>query len=143
MQVTFKTKTYDLASEPQGMPMNNGANLLKLIISGALSLDEIIEEATNCPKIEVKEDDQVLYVFDDYTIFQNITRSDDVIEVTVSQPSIVQQLINLKQLVKDQAETIRVQQEAILTLQQSQDNQDSNIEGLGDAIIEMSEIIYS
>ena len=150
MQARLKTKTYDLVDN--GVRQSNasdGANVLGLVLTNVEDMNELIEEATGCQKVEILDGDTVVQTYEDYVNFQSVSATEDRVEVVMFQPSLVQQVANLKVTVKEQertieaqAQTIAEQEATILALQESQTEQDENIEGLGDAIIEMSEIVY-
>lgn len=150
MQAKLKTKTYDLVDN--GVRQSNasdGANVLGLVLTNVEDMNELISEATGCQKVEILDGDTVVQTYEDYVNFQSVSATEDRVEVVMFQPSLVQQVANLKTTVKEQertieaqAQTIAEQEATILSLQESQTEQDESIEGLGDAIIEMSEIVY-
>ena len=150
MQAKLKTKTYDLVDN--GVRQSNqadGANVLGLVLTNVEDMNELISEATGCAKVEILDGDTVVQTYEDYVNFQSVSATEDRVEVVMFQPSLVQQVANLKTTVKEQertieaqAQTIAEQEATILSLQESQTEQDESIEGLGDAIIEMSEIVY-
>ena len=150
MQAKLKTKTYDLVDN--GVRQSNasdGANVLGLVLTNVEDMNELISEATGCQKVEILDGDTVVQTYEDYINFQSVSATEDRVEVVMFQPSLVQQVANLKTTVKEQertieaqAQTIAEQEATILALQESQTEQDESIEGLGDAIIEMSEIVY-
>ena len=150
MQAKLKTKTYDLVDN--GVRQSNasdGANVLGLVLTNVEDMNELIEEATGCQKVEILDGDTVVQTYEDYVNFQSVSATEDRVEVVMFQPSLVQQVANLKATVKEQertieaqAQTIAEQEATIVALQESQTEQDDSIEGLGDAIIEMSEIVY-
>lgn len=150
MQAKLKTKTYDLVDN--GVRQSNasdGANVLGLVLTNVEDMNELISEATGCQKVEILDGETVVQTYEDYTNFQSVSATEDRVEVVMFQPSLVQQVANLKTTVKEQertieaqAQTIAEQEATILALQDSQTEQDESIEGLGDAIIEMSEIVY-
>ena len=150
MQAKLKTKTYDLVDN--GVRQSNasdGANVLGLVLTNVEDMNELIEEATGCAKVEILDGDTVVQTYEDYVNFQSVSATEDRVEVVMFQPSLVQQVATLKVTVKEQertieaqAQTIAEQEATILSLQESQTEQDESIEGLGDAIIEMSEIVY-
>ena len=150
MQARLKTKTYDLVDN--GVRQSNasdGANVLGLVLTNVEDMNELISEATGCQKVEILDGDTVVQTYEDYINFQSVSATEDRVEVVMFQPSLVQQVANLKTTVKEQertieaqAQTIAEQEATILALQESQTEQDESIEGLGDAIIEMSEIVY-
>lgn len=126
MQVKFKTKSYDCLDIRQGNS-NDGANTLQIIVGNVEDINELKTEATDCARIEILDGDLVVQVFDDYINFISVSSSNDVCEVTVSQPSLVQQVNDLRQLVINQSEIIADQHEYIVQLQSSQDDQDDAI----------------
>lgn len=150
MQARLKTKTYDLVDN--GVRQSNasdGANVLGLVLTNVEDMNELISEATGCQKVEILDGETVVQTYEDYINFQSVSATEDRVEVVMFQPSLVQQVANLKVTVKEQertiqaqAQTIAEQEATILALQESQTEQDESIEGLGDAIIEMSEIVY-
>lgn len=150
MQARLKTKTYDLVDN--GVRQSNasdGANVLGLVLTNVEDMNELILEATGCAKVEILDGETVVQTYEDYVNFQSVSATEDRVEVVMFQPSLVQQVANLKTTVKEQertieaqAQTIAEQEATILALQESQTEQDESIEGLGDAIIEMSEIVY-
>ena len=151
MKAKFKTKSYDLI--PGGVRQtnrNDGANELGLVLENGESLDELIEEATGCTRVEIIEDEEtVIQVYEDYTNFMSVSKYGEQVEVRMYQPNSVQKIAALQALVAEQADTIAAQNEkiaeqdnTIADLEASQVDQDTNIEELGDAIIEMSEIVY-
>lgn len=150
MQAKLKTKTYDLVDN--GVRQSNasdGANVLGLVLTNVEDMNELISEATGCQKVEILDGETVVQTYEDYVNFQSVSATEDRVEVVMFQPSLVQQVANLKTTVKEQertieaqAQTIAEQEATILALQESQTEQDESIEGLGDAIIEMSEIVY-
>lgn len=150
MQARLKTKTYDLVDN--GVRQSNasdGANVLGLVLTNVEDMNELISEATGCAKVEILDGETVVQTYEDYVNFQSVSATEDRVEVVMFQPSLVQQVANLKATVKEQertieaqAQTIAEQEATILALQESQTEQDESIEGLGDAIIEMSEIVY-
>lgn len=157
MQVKLKTKTFDLVDG--GVRQTNksdGANVLGLVLTNVESLDEVVDEATGCEKVEVIDNEIVVQTFENYINFQSISQNADIVEVTMFQPNTLQKLAQLQAVVAEQAETIDAQNAKIAEqdgtiaaqagqiseLEASQASQDTDIEGLGDAIIEMSEIVY-
>ena len=126
MQVKFKTKSYDCLDIRQGNS-NDGANTLQIVVGNVEDINELKTEATDCARIEIMDGDSVIQVFDDYINFISVSSSNEVCEVTVSQPSLVQQVNDLRQLVINQSEIIAVQYEHIVQLQSSQDDQDDAI----------------
>jgi hypothetical protein len=150
MQAKLKTKTYDLVDN--GVRQSNasdGANVLGLVLTNVEDMNELIEEATGCQKVEILDGETVVQTYEDYVNFQSVSATEDRVEVVMFQPSLVQQVANLKTTVKEQertieaqAQTIAEQEATIVALKDSQTEQDESIEGLGDAIIEMSEIVY-
>lgn len=149
MQAKFKTKTYDCLNTMQDN-QNDGANRLTIILANVEDINEVKEEAIGCALIQILDGEQVVQSYEDYTKYQSLfTDAEGNVEVTVAQPSLVQQVVDLKATVKAQAtviaeqeSTIQAQAQTIAELEASQAEQDENIEGLGDAIIEMSEIVY-
>lgn len=121
MNIKFKSKTYDCLDVRQGNS-NDGANTLQLLIGNVEDINELISEATGCSRIEILDGDVVTQVFDDYVNFISISNANGMCEVTMSQPSLVQQVANLKQIIADQAETIIKQHEHLMQLQTTQDD---------------------
>ena len=150
MKAKFKTKSYDLV--PGGVRQtnkNDGANELGLVLENVESLDELIEEATDCTRVEILDEETVVQVYEDYTNFMSISKYGEQVEVRMYQPNSIQKIADLQALVAEQADTIAAQNEkiaeqdnTIADLEASQVDQDTSIEELGDAIIEMSEIVY-
>lgn len=126
MEVKFKSKTYECLDIRPGNS-NDGANTLQLLIGNVEDINELKNEATNCSRIEIMDGDVVTQVFDDYVYFISISSANDMCEITVSQPSLVQQVAVLKQMVADQSETIIKQHEHLMALQTTQDDQDDAI----------------
>jgi hypothetical protein len=157
MQAKLKTKTYDLIDN--GVRQSNqadGANVLALILTNVEDMDELVNEATDCEKIEILDGSSVVMCFEDYINFRSISAANGQFEIVVQQDNSVQQIITLKATVKAQQETIDTQgrtieaqaatieeQEAtIAELQESQDAQDTDISDITDAVLEISEIVY-
>ena len=150
MQAKLKTKTYDLVDN--GVRQSNqadGANVLALILENVEDMDELVQEATGCEKIEILDGSSVVMCFEDYINFRSISAANGQFEIVVQQDNSVQQIITLKATVKAQQETINAQaitieeQEAtIAELQESQDAQDVDISDITDAVLEISEIVY-
>lgn len=140
-EAKFKTKTYECV-DVRSSYSSDGANELTLALTNVEDINELIEEATGCDHIEILEDGVVTQIFEDYIKFMSEAMAGDSVEVSVCQPSLVQQVVTLKATVKAQAQTIAEQEAIIAQLETSQANQDEDIEGLGDAIVEMSEIVY-
>ena len=141
MQAKFKTKTYECFDVRQSNA-NDGANALTLVLTDVEDINELIEEATGCDLIEILNGGVVTQIYEDYIKFMSEAMAGDSVEVSVCQPSLVQQVLTLKATVKAQAQTIAEQEAIIAQLETSQAQQDEDIEGLGDAIVEMSEIVY-
>lgn len=142
MQAKFKTKTYDCLNTMQDN-QNDGANRLTIILANVEDINEVKEEATGCALIQILDGEQVVQSYEDYTKYQSIfTDAEENVEVTVAQPSLVQQVENLKTTVKAQAkviadqeatikeqeQTINQQAEQIAELQESQEVQDGYID---------------
>lgn len=155
MQVKFKTETYDCLSVRQSNS-NDGANRLALLLENVDSIDELKEEVTGCERIEVTDGSDI-QVYEDYINYVGISEGEGTVEVNLQQDNAIKKLEKLtavvaeqKAVIAEQAQTIAEQQNMIseqanriAELEGSQSEQDENIEGLGDAIIEMSEIVYA
>ena len=140
-QAKLKTKTYDCLDVRQAN-MNDGANQLNLILTNIDNVSEVIEEATDCDKIEILEDGTVTQIYEDYTTFVSESLVNDEVSIVVCQPSLVQQVANLKATVKAQADVIATQEATIAELEASQEQQDVDINDVTDAVLEMSEYVY-
>lgn len=150
MQAKLKTKTYDLVDN--GVRQSNasdGANVLGLVLTNVEDMNELISEATGCQKVEILDGETVVQTYEDYVNFQSVSATEDRVEVVMFQPSLVQQVANLKTTVKEQertieaqAQTIAEQEATIADLQNSQDAQDVDISDITDAVLEISEIVY-
>lgn len=142
MQAKFKTKTYDCLNTMQDN-QNDGANRLTIVLANIEDINEVKEEATGCALIQILDGSTVIQSYEDYTNFQSISSdAEENVDVTVAQPSLVQQVENLKTTVKAQAkviadqeatikeqeQTINQQSEQIAKLQESQEMQDGYID---------------
>lgn len=137
MQVEFKTKKYDLADGGiHHTYMSDGANILTIDVVNVESIDELITEATDCDKITVYDGESVDAVYEDYVNFQNIVTNGDYVEVTVSQPSMVQQVVLLKNKIAEQQEVINIQAAHIADLESSQKDQDDQITEIQEVLVE-------
>lgn len=142
MQAKFKTKTYDCLNTMQDN-QNDGANRLTIILANVEDINEVKEEATGCALIQILDGEQVVQSYEDYTKYQSLfTDAEGNVEVTVAQPSLVQQVVDLKATVKAQAkviadqeatiqaqtQTIAEQTNQIAELKESQEMQDGYID---------------
>lgn len=113
MQAKFKTKTYDCLNTMQDN-QNDGANRLTIILANVEDINEVKEEATGCALIQILDGEQVVQSYEDYTKYQSLfTDAEGNVEVTVAQPSLVQQVVDLKATVKAQAKVIADQEATI------------------------------
>ena len=142
MEVKLKTKTYDLAETERQSNMADGANMLGLSLANVTDINEVIEEATDCEKVEIIDGGVTIRTYEDYTNFMSVSVANDIVDVVMYQPSLVKQVENLKVTVREQKEIIDAQAERIAELQDSQEVQDGDINDLTDAMLEMSEIVY-
>lgn len=140
-EAKFKTKTYECV-DVRSSYSSDGANELTLALTNVEDINELIEEATDCDHIEILEDGVVTQIFEDYIKFMSEAMAGDSVEISVCQPSLVQQVVTLKATVKAQAkviadqeatikeqeQTINQQTEQIASLQESQEVQDGYID---------------
>lgn len=134
MQARLKTKTYDLVDN--GVRQSNasdGANVLGLVLTNVEDMNELISEATGCAKVEILDGETVVQTYEDYVNFQSVSATEDRVEVVMYQPSLVQQVANLKVTVKEQERTIEAQAQTIAEQEATIVEQSEKIASLEDS----------
>lgn len=157
MQAKLHNNLYDLAENGiHQTASSDGANNLTLDLLNVTDLDTLQHDATDCEEILIMDGETEVGCYYDYVNFKGLTVDEGGTHVTTKQDSIVRQVAKLRQTVATQAEviatqeatieaqaaTIEAQEAEIASLTESQATQDENIELIGDAVLEISEVVY-
>ena len=161
MQVKFHENLYALTEN--GVKQTNasdGSNVLTLELMDITDLDALTQDAAGAEDIQILNGDSIYQEYLDYIVLRSVTLDADtgVVTVTVHQESFIRQINTLRErnlvlqmqisaqsqvivsqgeTIEAQSKTIQMQASKIAELEQSQEEQDTEITEIQEVLVEM------
>lgn len=153
MQIKFKDTLYNLVDDSiKNTNMPDGSNVLSMQLTDITDLDALTQDATGAEDIQILNGDSIYQEYLDYTALRsvNMDAESGITTVTVRQESLVKQVETLRErnkalkaqvasqadVIAEQVDTIAAQAARITELEQSQEEQNTEITEIQEVLVE-------